>query len=100
MDEAAVLRRLKEIHRDIEIDAGKDPDCVMDDVQPFDGLAGFDSLLFPNVVRELAGDMGIPIPKGVRLRNPYVGPNRKQKLTLRDVAKRFCELYGKEAQPS
>lgn len=94
MEKAAVLVRLKELHREIEADAGKDPDLVTDDVEPLDGLVGFDSPLIPNVIRSLARTMGITLGKGVRLRNPYVGPDGKQKRTLREVAKRFCELYS------
>ena len=100
MDETAVLTRLKELHREIEADAGKDPDLVTDGVQPLDALGGFDSTLIPNVIRELARDMGIPLAQGVRLRNPYLGPDGKQKLPLDGVAKRFCELYGKEGRAS
>ena len=95
MDQAAVLEHLKELHREIEVDAGKDPKLVRDDVQPIDGLAGFDSPLIPTVVRGVARAVGLSLPKGTRLRNPYVDSSGK-KLTLRGVAKRFCELYGKE----
>ena len=95
MDEATVLRHLKDLHREIEIDDGKDPSVVTDDAQPLDDLAGFDSPLIPNVVRQLAKRMGIDIPKGTRLKNPYIDANHK-KLSLRQVAKRFCELYGKK----
>lgn len=96
MDHATVLEHLKRLHREIEADAGYDPNAVRDDVFPLEGLSGFDSLLIPNVIRGLAKAVGLLLPKGVRLRNPYVGPDRKTKtkLTLRDVAKRFCELYG------
>jgi hypothetical protein len=66
---------------------------VGDDISPLDDLSGFDSLLIPNIVRGLAKKMNVPLQKGIRLRNPYVDPNKK-KLTLRGVAKRFCELYG------
>ena len=97
MDEAVVLEQLKELHREIEVDAGKNPDLVADDVQPLEGLGGFDSLLIPNVIRGLARALGVALAKGHRLRNPYVGPDR-QKLTLRGVARRFCELYGKEGK--
>lgn len=94
MDRAVVLERLKELHREIEVDAGKNPALVTDDVQPIDGLGGFDSPLIPNVVRGLAKAMGVPLPKGTRLVNPYVVDGKK--LSLRGVAERFCELYGKE----
>jgi hypothetical protein len=96
MNDDAVLERLKELHREIELDAGKDPAVVTDDVLPLDGLGGFDSVLIPNVIRGLAKALGVPLAKGVRLRNPYVASDGKTKLTLRNVAKRFRELYGKE----
>ncbi len=97
MDEGVVLGHLKRLHREIEIDAGKDANLVVDEAYPLDDLIGFDSPLIPNVIRGLAKAMGITLAKGVRLRNPYIGgPNGKQKLTLRGVAKRFCELYGKK----
>lgn len=93
MDAAEVLTQLKKLHQEIEVDAGKDPATVKDDVLPLDGLGGFDSLLIPNIIRGLAKVMNVKLEKGVRLRNPYVDSNRK-KLALHDVAKRFCELYG------
>ena len=96
MDSATVLEHLERLHREIEADAGYDPTAVQGDVLPLEGLRGFDSLLIPNVIRGVARAVGLPLPKGVRLRNPYVGPDRKTKLTLRGTAKRFCELYGRE----
>ena len=100
MDHATVLQHLKRLHREIETDDGYDPNAVRDDVFPLDGLSGFDSLLIPNVIRRLAKAVGLSLPKGVRLRNPYVGSDGKTKLRLRDVARRFCELYGKEGRSS
>jgi hypothetical protein len=97
VDEIVALEQLKKIHREIEVDAGKDPAVVKDDVLPLDGLGGFDSVLIPNVIRRLAREMKVTLPKGVRLRNPYIDSNKK-KLTLRAVAKRFCELYGGKAK--
>lgn len=94
MDEAKALAKLKDIHREIEKDAQKNPDLVTDDVQPLDGLEGFDSQLIPNVIRELAKALGVPIAKGTRLKNIYVDKDGKQ-LSLREAARRFCELYGK-----
>jgi hypothetical protein len=94
MSEATVLKRLKELHREVELDCGEDPDLVTDDVQPLDGLGGFDSPLIPTVVRQLAKSLGIEIAKGTRLRNPYISEDRTRKLPIREVARRFCELYG------
>jgi len=96
MKESVVLDCLLEIHREIESDVGEDPTKVAADVQPLDALGGFDSPLIPNVIRGLARKVGISLPKGKRLLNPYVDSDRK-KLNLRGVARRFCELYGKEA---
>ena len=100
MNHVTVLENLKQLHRDIETDDGKDASAVTDDVFPLDGLSGFDSLLIPNVIRGLAKALRLPLPKGVRLRNPYVGSDGKTKLTLRGVAARFYELYGKEEKSS
>ncbi len=100
MNHATVLEHLKRLHREIEADDGNDPNAVRDDVFPLDDLSGFDSPLIPNVIRGLATAVGLPLPKGVRLRNPYVGSDGKTKLPLRDVAKRYCELYGKEDKSS
>ena len=94
-----VLEHLKRLHREIESDAGQDPHAVEDDVFPLDGLSGFDSPLIPNVIRGLAKAVGLVLPKGVRLTNPYVSDGGIQ-LTLRAVAERFCKLYGKEKKPS
>lgn len=92
MNEAIVLEQLTKLHQEIESDAGKDPEAVKDDVFPLDELAGFDSVLIPNIIRGLAKAVGITLEKGARLRNPYVDSSKK-KLRLRAVAKRFCELY-------
>lgn len=94
MLQADVLRHLKTLHREIESDAGKDPAMVTDDVCPVGGLAGFDSPLIPNMIRGVGKAVGLQFPKGQRLRNCYVDPKGKV-LSLRDVAKRFCELYGR-----
>ena len=70
MNEATVLEQLKKLHQEIEADAGKDPAIVKDDVFPLDELAGFDSVLIPNVIRRLAKEVVITLEKAVRLRNP------------------------------
>ncbi len=90
-----VLECLLEKHREIEEDAGEDPSLVTGGTMPIDGLAGFDSPLIPTVVRGLAKALGIDIPRGFRLKNPYIDAS-KRKLPLNDVAARFRELYCKE----
>jgi hypothetical protein len=97
MNEATVIEQLKKLHQEIESDAGKDPAAVTDEVFPLDQLAGFDSVLIPNVIRGLAKAVGITLEKGARLQNPYVDSSKK-KLALRAVAKRFCELYKEKSK--
>src|SRR6185312_17284876 len=98
MTKSRVLEHLKDIHREIESDCGKDPARVANDTSPLDDLGGFDSPLIPTAVRMLAKKLGTPIPKGTRIKNPYVSADRKRKLKLSEVAERFCELYGIKEQ--
>lgn len=93
MDPQQTLIFLKARHRQIEIDAGEDPDQVTDEICPFDQLRAFDSLLMPTVIRGLAKDLELTLPPGKRLKNCYVdGSGRK--LTMKGVSERFCQLYA------
>lgn len=96
MHEETVLKHLKQVHREIEQDAGEDPDLVTDEACPADGLSGFDSPLIPNVIRAVGKAMAIEFPKGKRLRNCYTDGKGKN-LVLKEIAKRFCELYANGA---
>jgi hypothetical protein len=96
MQEEVVLKHLKQVHREIEQDAGQDPDLVTDEACPADSLRGFDSPLIPNVIRAVGKAMGIEFPKGKRLTNCYIDSKGKH-LTLKEIAKRFCALYANGA---
>lgn len=98
MDVRDALKQFMVIHKEVESDCGCDPAKVTKDVQPLDGLGGFDSTLIPTVVRMVAKALGVAIPVGTRLLNPYISGDRTTKLALGGVATRFCELYGKEAK--
>lgn len=99
MNRTEVLQHLKALHQEIETDCGHDPSRVNDDTSPLDDLDGFDSPLIPTLVRMLAKKLGVPIPKGTRIKNPYISADRTRKLKLHEVAERFSELYGnKERQ--
>ena len=88
MDENTVLERLKTLHREIELDCGKDPALVTDDVQPLDGLGGFDSPLIPTIVRQLAHEIVYCHLKGkLASKTRYISADRTKKLPIRDVAK-------------
>jgi len=47
------------------------------------------------VVRGVLKALGIELPRGTRLKNPYIDAN-KRKLPLKDVAVRIRQLYCKE----
>lgn len=96
MTHQEALRALVKIHKEIEDLTGCDPNWVTPDVVPLDSQGGFDSPLIPTAIRMVARELGVSLPRGGRLRNPYISADRRRRLTLREVAARFCELYGKE----
>jgi len=96
MDHADVVRKLTEIHRAAEADGGFDPDRVTPTACPLTGLKGFDSQLIPQFVRQLARELGNPLPKGTKVKNIYVSKNGQRKLTIDEVARRFLETYAPE----
>lgn len=96
MDHADVVRTLIEIHRAAEADGGFDADRVTPTACPLTGLKGFDSQLIPQVVRQLARELGHPLPKGTKIKNIYVSKDGKRRLTIDEVARRFLENYAPE----
>ena len=90
------VRELVEIHRETQFDGGYDDgDSVNDDSRPLDDLKGFDSMLIPQMIRQLGRKLGQPLEKGTRVKNIYRVDHRNQ--TIRQIAERFCEAYLKEA---
>jgi hypothetical protein len=96
MHQDDVVRQLIEIHRAAEADGGFDPDRVTPSACPLTGLKGFDSQLIPQFVRQLARELGHPLPKGTKVKNIYVSKDGKRKLTIDEVAHRFLETYAPE----
>jgi hypothetical protein len=91
-----VVGKLIEIHRAAEADGGFDPDRVAPNACPLTGLKGFDSQLIPQFVRQLARELGHPLPKGTKVKNIYVSKDGKRKLTIDEVGRRFLETYAPE----
>ncbi len=96
MDPSFVAEKLVQMHRERQIDCGQDPEVVTPDCCPLDDLAGFDSLLIPGIVRELARELGMPLPKDAKIKNIYVTDNGKRKCPINEIAETFCRLYGSE----
>ena len=97
MDHAQVVNKLIEMHRAAEIDGGfDDAGQVSAATCPLTGLHGFESLLIPQFVRQLARELGHPLPKGTRIKNIYVSKDGRSKLSIDGVARRFRENYAPE----
>ena len=97
MDHAQVVNKLIEMHRAAETDGGfDDAGQVSAAICPLSGLQGFDSPLIPQFVRQLARELGHPLPKGTRVKNIYVSKDGRTKLSIDGVARRFLENYAPE----
>lgn len=93
MDVNEVTDKLVAVHRKYQDDAGADDaDRVTPDARPLADLKGFDSDFIPEIVRQVARELGHPLKKGTRVANIYVDKGRK--LGLREIAKKFLEKYG------
>lgn len=96
MDPSTVAAKLVEMHRERQFDCGHDPAVVTPDCCPLDDLPEFDSLLIPGIIRELARELGMPLPKDAKIKNIYVTDDGKHKRTIREIAEAFCRTYGSE----
>ena len=47
-------------------------------------------------MRQLARELGSPLPKGTKIKNIYVSKDGKRKLTIDEVARRFLATYAPE----
>ncbi len=94
MDVAAVTQAFIKVHREMQSDAGKDPGVVDETTCPLGGLPGFDSLLVPDAIRSVAHELGKDLSEGTKITNIYCSEGGRKKLSIADVAKRFCEQYA------
>ena len=97
MEDADVINALVAVHREIQGDLGQYEADVTPNTCPLTGLTGFDSPLIPNAVRMVAQRLGVKLPRGAKMRNIYVSPDGKKKLTIAEIAGRFKGLYALEA---
>lgn len=96
MDVATVTSVLIAIHKELQEDAGHDPDVVSERTCPLDDLPGFDSLLIPDAIRTLARRVGVAVPASAKIRDLYRSRDGTRKLTVAEIAVRFCGEYGME----
>lgn len=82
---------LKECQRMLGHD---DADRITPKTCPMGGLKGFQSDIVPTIVRRLARKLGQPLPEDVNIVNIFISPDSKERLTIKEAAKRFLEQYG------
>jgi hypothetical protein len=88
---AALIEILKECQKIFGHDDG---DTITGGTVPHGGLKGFQSDVTPTIVRRLARRLGHPLADDVDPVNIFVSADKRHKLTVKDAAKRFSELYG------
>lgn len=95
MDPQQVMGALLQVHQDIQDDLGESDTSISPDSTPLTDFGGFDSLLVPSSLRLVAQSIGWSPPAGTRFPNLYVSPDGTAKLTIGQIADRFCETFGK-----
>ncbi len=89
-----VTAKLIEIHRLYQTTGGYDDgDQVSETTCPLTDLKGFDSDFVPEIVRRLANELGKPFADGKRVKNIYLSEDRKNKLTIKEIGRRFVKTY-------
>jgi hypothetical protein len=92
-----VITALIRLHREFQEDAGHDPGVVTATACPLQDFPGFDSLLVPDAIRTLSRLLGVTLPQAAKIKDLYRSPDGTQKLTISEVAARFCSHFGLEA---
>lgn len=87
----AVIHVLKECQ---EAFGHGDGDHIDENTIPHGNLKGFQSDVTPTIVRRIAKRLGNPLADDVDPVNIFASKDRQEKLSVRDAAKRFDELYG------
>lgn len=95
MRKPEVVSKLVEIHRDYQR-AGNfsDAETVVPDTHPLSDLHGFESDFIPEIVRRLARELGAPLAADTRVKNIYVSRDRREKLTITQIAGEYLDLYA------
>jgi len=93
MDIETVIPKLRQILREYQdVEPDSDVDSITPDTKPLADIKGFDSHFIPEIVRRLARELGIPLPKGTRVRNIFV--EKGNKLSVREIARKFMEKHA------
>ncbi len=94
MNDESVLAELIAILKECQQAFGHDDgDSITGGTVPHGGLKGFQSDVTPTIVRRLARRLGDPLADDVDPQNIFASADKK-KLTVKEAAKRFSDLYG------
>lgn len=94
MNDESVLAGLIEILKECQEAFGHDDgDSITDETVPHGGLKGFQSDVTPTIVRRLARRLNRPLADDVDPENIFASGDKK-KLTVKEAARRFLDLYG------
>ena len=96
MDRQQVVDALVAVHQEIQDGMGQGNVGISADSTPLTDFGGFDSKIIPSALRMVARKIGWSPPPGTRFRNLYVSKDGRTKLTIAQIADRFCEAFGAE----
>lgn len=95
MSEDIVVKTLTEILKECQEAFGHDDGgSINGQTVPHGGLKGFQSDVTPTIVRRLARQLGEPLADDVDPENIFVSSDKKKKLTVKEAAQTFMDLYG------
>lgn len=95
MTEQLVIAKVIEVLKECQTAFGHDDgDSIMEDTVPHGGLKGFQSDVTPTIVRRVARRLDSPLADEVDPVNIFASEDKRKKLSVKEAAKRFLELYG------
>jgi hypothetical protein len=95
MTEQSVISTVIEVLKECQTAFGHDDaDSISADTVPHGGLKGFQSDVTPTIVRRVARRLGNPLGDEVDPVNIFASEDKRNKLSVKDAAKRFLGLYG------
>lgn len=93
MDQGTIINALIAVHTDVQTTLGHTGITITPDTCPLTQLPGFDSPVIPTVIRMVTRNLGLAPIVGTNSKNVYVSADRRQKLTIREIAARIAVQY-------
>ena len=94
MTEQSVISTVIEVLKECQDAFGHDDGAsITPNTVPHGGLKGFQSDVTPTVVRRVAKRIGSPLADEVDPVNIFASEDKRKKLSIKEAAKRFLEMY-------